>query len=171
MDRFKILKKTFLPQEDGIRTVRFTVEDTESGENLQGWTQVSLRHLWQMMRLPRFNLRQKFGVFMLLFQREIYPWISFQIFPLLAFWWVRGDLLDWFVPVFVAATIFTTTVDDLRHADLHGGQERHCPGRPSQGSHGGIVVAGDPAFGRPGKSSIAGRCRIGSIRQGQSKRL
>jgi len=76
----------------------------------QGWTQVSMRHLWQMMRLPHFNMRQKFGVFMLLFQREIYPWISFQIFPLLAFWWLRGDLLDWFVPLFVAATIFTTTV-------------------------------------------------------------
>jgi len=76
----------------------------------QGWTQVSLRHLWQMMRLPHFNTRQKFGIFMLLFQREIYPWVSFQIFPLLAFWWVRGDIIDWMVPVFVAATVFTTTV-------------------------------------------------------------
>ncbi|NND04512.1 MAG: glycosyltransferase [Acidimicrobiia bacterium] len=76
----------------------------------QGWTQVSLRHLLAMMRLPHFTARQKFGVFMLLFQREIYPWVSTQIFPLLAFWWLRGDVLDWFVPVFIAATIFTTSV-------------------------------------------------------------
>jgi len=76
----------------------------------QGWTQVSLRHFWRMLRLPHFKFRQKFGVVMLLLQREIYPWISGQIFPLLAFWWVRGDAVDWFVPVFVAATIFTTSV-------------------------------------------------------------
>jgi cellulose synthase/poly-beta-1,6-N-acetylglucosamine synthase-like glycosyltransferase len=28
----------------------------------QGWTQVSVRHLWQMLRLPHFSSRQKFGV-------------------------------------------------------------------------------------------------------------
>ncbi|MCP3974498.1 MAG: glycosyltransferase [bacterium] len=76
----------------------------------QGWTQVSVRHIWQMLRLPHFSLRQKFGVFMLLLQREIYPWVSLQIFPLLAFWWVRGDLVDWFIPIFLVATIFTTSV-------------------------------------------------------------
>ncbi len=76
----------------------------------QGWTQVSLRHLWAMLRLPHFNTRQKFGVFALLLQREIYPWISFQIFPLLLFWWVRGDVVDWFVPIFIATTIFATSV-------------------------------------------------------------
>jgi hypothetical protein len=63
-----------------------------------------------MMRLPHFEARQKLGVFMLLFQREIYPWLSLQIFPLVAFWWVRGDVIDWFVPIFIAATIFATTV-------------------------------------------------------------
>ena len=31
----------------------------------QGWTQVSLRHLWQMLRLPHFNSRQKFGISLL----------------------------------------------------------------------------------------------------------
>ncbi len=76
----------------------------------QGWTQVSLRHVWQMLRLPHFNARQRFGVFALLFQREIYPWISFQIFPLLLFWWVRGDVIDWVVPIFVATSIFATSV-------------------------------------------------------------
>ncbi len=76
----------------------------------QGWTQVSLRHLLAMMRLPHFSFRQKLGVFMLLFQREVYPWVSTQIFPLIAFWWMRGDVLSWTIPVFVAATIFTLTV-------------------------------------------------------------
>lgn len=50
----------------------------------QGWTQVSIQHLWRMVRLPHFDLRQKFGAFMLLLQREIYPWLSLQIFPLIA---------------------------------------------------------------------------------------
>lgn len=76
----------------------------------QGWTQVSIRHLWQMMRLPHFDARQKLGVFTLLFQREIYPWISIQIFPLVVFWWVRGDVLDWFVPIFVVTAVFAFTV-------------------------------------------------------------
>lgn len=76
----------------------------------QGWTQVSIGHLWPMMRLPHFDARQKLGVFTLLFQREIYPWISLQIFPLVAFWLIRGDVLDWLVPIFVVTTIFASTV-------------------------------------------------------------
>jgi hypothetical protein len=63
-----------------------------------------------MLRMPLFTTRQKLGIFNLLLQREVYPWISLQIFPLVAFWIARGDVLDWFVPIFVATTIFTSTV-------------------------------------------------------------
>jgi hypothetical protein len=60
--------------------------------------------------MPHFTIRQKLGIFNLLLQREVYPWISLQIFPLVAFWIARGDVLNWFVPIFVATTIFTSTV-------------------------------------------------------------
>ena len=76
----------------------------------QGWFQVSMRHVFKMLRMPHFSVRQKLGIFNLLLQREAYPWISLQIFPLVAFWIYRGDVLDWTVPIFLATTIFTATV-------------------------------------------------------------
>ena len=76
----------------------------------QGWSQVSIRHLVKMMRAAP-TLRQRAGVFYLLGWREIYPWISLQMFPLLAYWWLRGEShTDWFVPIFVATTVFTVSV-------------------------------------------------------------
>ncbi|HUP14634.1 MAG TPA: response regulator [Acidimicrobiia bacterium] len=76
----------------------------------QGWFQVSIRHVFKMLQMPHFSFRQKLGIFNLLLQREVYPWISLQIFPLVAFWIVRGDALNRLVPIFVATTIFTATV-------------------------------------------------------------
>jgi cellulose synthase/poly-beta-1,6-N-acetylglucosamine synthase-like glycosyltransferase len=74
----------------------------------QGWTQVSWRHLRPMMTRPGATLRSRVGAFYLLAWREFYPWISLQIFPLLAFWLLRGSPpIDWFVPIFVATTMFT----------------------------------------------------------------
>jgi cellulose synthase/poly-beta-1,6-N-acetylglucosamine synthase-like glycosyltransferase/GGDEF domain-containing protein len=74
----------------------------------QGWSQVALRHLWDGLRSRNLSLRQKVGLAYLLGWREIYPWISLQTFPILAFWIVRGSPpVDWFVPVFVATTLFT----------------------------------------------------------------
>jgi len=76
----------------------------------QGWSQVSLRHLRPMLRRPGATLRSRAGAFYLLAWREIYPWISLQMFPLLAFWMIRGNPpIDWFVPIFVATTLFTLT--------------------------------------------------------------
>lgn len=74
----------------------------------QGWSQVSLRHLRPMLRRPGASLRSRIGAFYLLAWREMYPWVSLQMFPLLAFWLLRGDPpVDWFVPIFVATTLFT----------------------------------------------------------------
>ena len=73
----------------------------------QGWSQVSLRHLIRMTREAP-TLRQRFGVAYLLGWREIYPWISLQMFPLLAYWWYKGSpAIDWFVPIFVFTTLLT----------------------------------------------------------------
>ncbi len=75
----------------------------------QGWSQVSSRHLTAMVR--HFGRRRRFGALHLLGWREIYPWISLQIGPLFAFWFVRGEpAIDWFVPVFVLTTVFTLSV-------------------------------------------------------------
>jgi len=45
----------------------------------QGWLQVSWKHCRKMMFNPHFGLRQRFGAFMLLFIREIYPWVASQV--------------------------------------------------------------------------------------------
>ncbi len=74
----------------------------------QGWSQVSLRHLRPMLRRPGASLRSRIGAFYLLAWREVYPWVSLQIFPLLAFWLTRGSPpINWFVPIFVITTLFT----------------------------------------------------------------
>jgi cellulose synthase/poly-beta-1,6-N-acetylglucosamine synthase-like glycosyltransferase/GGDEF domain-containing protein len=74
----------------------------------QGWSQVALRYLWDGLRNPQLSVRHKLGLAYLLGWREIYPWISLQTFPILAFWFLRGSPpVEWFVPVFVATTLFT----------------------------------------------------------------
>jgi cellulose synthase/poly-beta-1,6-N-acetylglucosamine synthase-like glycosyltransferase len=74
----------------------------------QGWSQVAMRYLWDGVRNPRLSIRQKLGLTYLLGWRELYPWISLQTFPILAFWMLRGSPpVSWFVPVFVGTTLFT----------------------------------------------------------------
>ena len=76
----------------------------------QGWSQVSLRHLIGMLRNDRLTRRQRFGLAYLLGWRELYPWVSLQAFPILGYWFLRGQPpIDWFVPVFVLTTLFTTS--------------------------------------------------------------
>ncbi len=79
----------------------------------QGWFQVSKRHLRQAWRSKTLTMRQKLGMTALLGWREVYPWISVQMFPLIAFlaWRDAGlESLDWFIAIFVLTTLFTTTV-------------------------------------------------------------
>lgn len=79
----------------------------------QGWFQVSLAHYARAVQSPQLSLRQKLAFTHLLVWREVYPWISVQMFPLLAFWIVRDggpQNIDWFVPIFVLTTLFTLSV-------------------------------------------------------------
>ncbi len=62
------------------------------------------------MRSPNLSLRQKLGVVHLLGWRELYPWLSLQVFPIGAYWIWRGDEFEWLVPVFVLTTVFTLSV-------------------------------------------------------------
>lgn len=76
----------------------------------QGWFQVSLKHTPSALFRSRLNWRQKLGILHLLVWREIYPWISIQILPIIAYWaWAKGGLhrIDWFVPIFVVTTLVT----------------------------------------------------------------
>jgi hypothetical protein len=81
----------------------------------QGWSQVSMRHLLAALRSPRLGLRQKLGITHLLGWREVYPWLSLQVFPILAYWLATShQAVDWFVPLFVLTTIFTMSVGPIQ---------------------------------------------------------
>lgn len=76
----------------------------------QGWFQISLKWALPALRSPRLNLQQKLGMMQLLIWREIFPWVSMQIVPLVAYWAVEAGSLwriDWLVPIFVVTTLFT----------------------------------------------------------------
>ncbi|MGC9538586.1 glycosyltransferase [Streptomyces sp. UG1] len=76
----------------------------------QGWLQVSLRHLRQSLRSPAFTPRQKAGLAVLLGWREIQPWLSLQILPVLLHSAVRAggaDRIDWATPACLLAFAFT----------------------------------------------------------------
>lgn len=76
----------------------------------QGWLQVSLKYLWGTLRSPVFTRRQKAGLTVLLGWREVQPWLTLQILPVLLFSvWREGGpwQVDWAVPVCLLAVLFT----------------------------------------------------------------
>jgi cellulose synthase/poly-beta-1,6-N-acetylglucosamine synthase-like glycosyltransferase len=78
----------------------------------QGWFQVSRRHLATGLRSPRLSHRQKFGLVMLLGWREIYPWLSLQMFPVIALMaYKAGGVthMNWLVSLFIVTTFFTAS--------------------------------------------------------------
>ncbi len=69
------------------------------------------------MRMVRTSgtTRRRLGFAHLVGWREIYPWISLQMFPLFAFWWVQGRTdTDWFIPIFVFTSIVTFSAGPLQ---------------------------------------------------------
>ena len=79
----------------------------------QGWFQVSRKHFGISMRSKTLTTRQKAGVFHLLWWREVYPWLSIQMWPIIAFWiYSAGGTqeVNWFIPIFVLTTLFTLSV-------------------------------------------------------------
>ena len=76
----------------------------------QGWFQVSRNYLGIGMRSKHLSIRQKLGLVYLLGWREIYPWLSLQMWPIIAFSvWKHGSLrqIDWLVPIFVMTSLLT----------------------------------------------------------------
>jgi hypothetical protein len=80
----------------------------------QGWFQVSLRHLWPILRRPGLSWRQRLGVAHLLGWRELYPWIALLTWPLLGFLAWRDGGLDLTSPVFLLLTVLTTASGPLQ---------------------------------------------------------
>jgi CheY-like chemotaxis protein/cellulose synthase/poly-beta-1,6-N-acetylglucosamine synthase-like glycosyltransferase len=79
----------------------------------QGWNQVSVKHLMKALLSKNLSIRQKFGTLWLLGWREIYPWISIQMFPIILYWIVKYggiDRINWLIPIFVMTTLFTLSV-------------------------------------------------------------
>lgn len=75
----------------------------------QGWYQVAKTRFIPAMVTRKLSLRQKMGLYHLLAWREIFPWLSMLMFPLVGFWmWRAGSIysVDWFVPIFVWISLF-----------------------------------------------------------------
>ncbi|QKW10030.1 glycosyltransferase [Streptomyces sp. NA04227] len=85
----------------------------------QGWLQVSLKHLWKALRSPVFDRRQKLGLLVLLGWREMQPWLTLQMLPVLgyAIWKEDGPgNLDWTVPICLLAMAFTLSAGVIQAA-------------------------------------------------------
>ncbi len=76
----------------------------------QGWLQISMKWVMPALRSPHLSVGQKVGMLHLLAWREVYPWVSLQIIPLILYWAVEAGSLwriDWLVPLFVVTSLFT----------------------------------------------------------------
>jgi hypothetical protein len=80
----------------------------------QGWFQVTMMHTLRVWKSPGLTFRQKFGASYLLGYREVYPWLSLQIFPLVAYWLTRGDSLSYGWPVFFCTTLFVLHIGPVQ---------------------------------------------------------
>ncbi len=79
----------------------------------QGWFQVSRRHLGPALRSPNLTVRNKVGMAFLLGWRELYPWLSLLVMPVIGYlaWRAGGiDQLDFLVPGLLLATLYTLAV-------------------------------------------------------------
>lgn len=75
----------------------------------QGWFQVSFRRIMPALTSPNVTIRQKLGLLHLLVWRELFPWYSIQVVPIMAYWvWVYGwNYIHWTIPIFLITTVYT----------------------------------------------------------------
>ncbi|WP_133867772.1 glycosyltransferase [Ilumatobacter fluminis] len=77
----------------------------------QGWFQVTMMHTARVWRSAGLNVRQKVGATYLLGWREVYPWLSLQVFPLVAYWYMsRGQMISAGWPILFFTTVFVLHV-------------------------------------------------------------
>ncbi len=84
----------------------------------QGWSQVSLEYALSGLRSPILSMRQKFGTTFLLCWRELYPWLSLQMIPLVVYVLLHrsSEPFNWFVPLLILSTIVTFAVGPVQTA-------------------------------------------------------
>jgi cellulose synthase/poly-beta-1,6-N-acetylglucosamine synthase-like glycosyltransferase len=84
----------------------------------QGWSQVSLEYAISAVRSSRLSVRQKFGTTFLLCWREIYPWVSLQMLPLIAYvlFHRNGEHFNFFVPLLLLSSLVTFLVGPTQTA-------------------------------------------------------
>lgn len=75
----------------------------------QGWFQVTRKTTASAMRSPNLTTRQRLGLMVLMPWREIYPWLSMLMVPIIGFMWVRDGFLEWGPPLFLMTTVYTLT--------------------------------------------------------------
>jgi hypothetical protein len=82
----------------------------------QGWAQVSRRYFWSFTTTPGLTPRQRIGGVFLLGWREVYPWLSMQMFPVLAYDVLirHNHHIHWLLPFFVFSGTFTTAVGPVQ---------------------------------------------------------
>lgn len=94
---------------------------TLAGQRLrwaQGWFQVSLEYGRTAARSERLSVRQKAGTVFLLGWREAYPWVSLQIFPLMAYAVLHPhqEHAHWLLPFFLFTSLLTVAVSSVQAA-------------------------------------------------------
>lgn len=83
----------------------------------QGWFQVSRRHVLATLRSTAFSTRNKLGSLFLLGYRELTPWVSLQIVPVVAaLAWQAGGVteLDWLIPAFMLTSVYALSVGPIQ---------------------------------------------------------
>lgn len=77
----------------------------------QGWFQVSFRRVMPALLSPRVSIRQKLGLLHLLVWRELFPWYSIQVVPIMVYWVIvyGWSYIHWTIPIFLATTIYTVS--------------------------------------------------------------
>ncbi|HEX2073733.1 MAG TPA: glycosyltransferase family 2 protein [Geodermatophilus sp.] len=82
----------------------------------QGWLQVSLRHLLRCLRAPQLSRRQRLGTLALLGWRELAPWLTLAILPLLVWsaWFDSTPGVPLNVPSMLLALAFTSAAGPLQ---------------------------------------------------------
>ncbi|HET7487457.1 MAG TPA: glycosyltransferase family 2 protein [Acidimicrobiales bacterium] len=82
----------------------------------QGWTQVSRAHARRLAAAPGLSARQRLGALWLTRWRDVYPWVSAQMLPLVAYQALVAHRrnLHWFLLFFCVAMVFTSAVGPLQ---------------------------------------------------------
>ncbi len=80
----------------------------------QGWFQVSLRHGHAAIGDRHLTLNQRFGLFMLLGWREIFPWVAALMWPILLFAVLRDGHLPASPVILIIITIATAVSGPLQ---------------------------------------------------------